>query len=69
MRTIYYDFGPLTWATGSVYVHDADFDEPTDLADGEAVQLRAEDGALHQAVVVGVKSSRLGRTWTLRLLA
>ena len=66
-RTIAYDFGPLTWATGRAYVHDADFDEPTDLRTGEAVLLRGEDGTTHEAVVAGVETGELGRTWTLRV--
>jgi hypothetical protein len=68
VRIIYYEFGPLNWITGRAYIRDGDFDEPTVLAVGEVVQLRAEDGTtLYRAVVVGVESGRLGRTWTLRL--
>jgi len=67
MRTIAYDFGPLTWATGRAYVHDADFDEPTDLHTGEDVLLRGEDGTAYRAVVASVETGELGRTWTLRV--
>lgn len=68
MRTIAAELGPLNWATGRAYAHDSDFDEPVDMADGEVVQLRAEDGTLYRAVVVGVERGRLGRTWTLLLV-
>ena len=67
MRTVCYDFGPLNWATGRAYVHDVDFDEPTDLAAGEAVLLRGEDGTTYAAVVISVETGKLGRIWTLRL--
>jgi hypothetical protein len=68
VRTIAAEVGPLNWATGRAYVRDIDFDEPTTLLNGEVVQLRAEDGALYRAVVVGTESGRLGRTWTLLLV-
>ena len=67
MRTVNYEFGPLTWATGRAYVHDADFDEPTDLYLGEVVLLRGEDGTAYRAVVAGVETGELGRTWALRV--
>jgi hypothetical protein len=67
VRTIPAEFSPLNWKTGRAYVHDADFDEPTTLADGEVVQLRGEDGTTYWAKVVGVETGRLGRTWTLQL--
>ena len=60
-------FGPLTWVTGHVYVHDVEFDEPTNLEHGEVVQLVGEDGTTYRATVAGVESGELGRTWTLQL--
>lgn len=67
VRTIPVEFGPLTWSTGRAYVHDVDFDQPTDLTEGEVVELAGEDGTTYRAVVAGVEVGNLGRTWTLVL--
>ena len=68
MHTIPAELGPLNWRTGRAYAHDADFDSPTTLEQGEEVILRCEDGSLYRAKVMGVETGRLGRTWTLRLV-
>jgi hypothetical protein len=67
MRTIHYDFGPLTWTTRRAYIHDVDFDELTTLEPDEVVLLRGEDGTTYRASVVSVETGRLGRTWTLHV--